>query len=109
MERLLHAVHEEFQTEDEYDGEGSSSHSSISSTSTSSSSSTSRGIGVAVGIGIGGSWVDTGLLHPVNVAGGGSSSSGGIRRFRRSSIGMQRKSAFRQRKLDSLGTWRRKR
>uniref|UniRef100_A0A1I8NMW2 Diacylglycerol kinase n=1 Tax=Stomoxys calcitrans TaxID=35570 RepID=A0A1I8NMW2_STOCA len=31
------------------------------------------------------------------------------RRFRRSSIGMQRKSAFRQRKLDSLGTLRRKR
>ncbi|XP_017481656.1 PREDICTED: eye-specific diacylglycerol kinase [Rhagoletis zephyria] len=32
-----------------------------------------------------------------------------LRRFRRSSIGMQRKAAFRQRKLDSLGTWRKRR
>uniref|UniRef100_A0A1A9Z9P9 Uncharacterized protein n=1 Tax=Glossina pallidipes TaxID=7398 RepID=A0A1A9Z9P9_GLOPL len=32
-----------------------------------------------------------------------------VRRFRRSSIGMQRKAAFRQKKLDSLGTWRRQR
>ncbi|XP_036344429.1 cation channel sperm-associated protein 2-like [Rhagoletis pomonella] len=31
-----------------------------------------------------------------------------LRRFRRSSIGMQRKAAFRQRKLDSLGTWRKR-
>lgn len=31
-----------------------------------------------------------------------------LRRFRRSSIGMQRKAAFRQRKMDSLGTWRKR-
>lgn len=31
-----------------------------------------------------------------------------LRRFRRSSIGMKRKAAFRQRKLDSLGTWRKR-
>ncbi|KAI8121116.1 Eye-specific diacylglycerol kinase [Lucilia cuprina] len=38
-----------------------------------------------------------------------SNSSSSTRRFRRSSVGMQRKSAFRQRKLDSLGNWRHQR
>ncbi|XP_012156468.1 eye-specific diacylglycerol kinase isoform X7 [Ceratitis capitata] len=32
-----------------------------------------------------------------------------LRRFRRSSIGMQRRAAFRQKKMDSLGTWRKRR
>ncbi|KAM7349990.1 retinal degeneration A isoform 2-T4 [Cochliomyia hominivorax] len=36
-----------------------------------------------------------------------NSDTSSTRRFRRSSVGMQRKSAFRQRKLDSLGNWRR--
>ncbi|XP_033172329.1 eye-specific diacylglycerol kinase isoform X18 [Drosophila mauritiana] len=133
MERLLHAVREEFQTEDEYeaevDDEGNALHrSSISSCSSSSSSNSiscscssdgsnstasqplspslpqprrrlqrSDSFG-SVGGGVAG-----------GVAGGGATGAGGVRRFRRSSIGMQRKSAFRQRKLDSLGAWRRKR
>ncbi|XP_017113031.2 eye-specific diacylglycerol kinase isoform X17 [Drosophila elegans] len=146
MERLLHAVREEFQTEDEYEAEvdddgghtthrssissccSSNSNSSCSSNCSSSSNSNSNSINsnsdgsstsasqllpaprrrlqrsdsfgsVGGGVGMGG------------VAGAGATGTvvGGVRRFRRSSIGMQRKSAFRQRKLDSLGAWRRKR
>ncbi|XP_016984641.1 eye-specific diacylglycerol kinase isoform X10 [Drosophila rhopaloa] len=132
MERLLHAVREEFQTEDEYEAEvedeneGHTGHrSSISSCCSNSSNSNSDGSNTSAsqppsqsqslpaprrrlqrsdsfgsvggGVGVGG------------VAGAGVAGAGNVRRFRRSSIGMQRKSAFRQRKLDSLGAWRRKR
>ncbi|XP_017083814.1 eye-specific diacylglycerol kinase isoform X16 [Drosophila eugracilis] len=125
MERLLHAVREEFQTEDEYEEEDEAKtlhRSSISSCSSSSSSSCSsssthsddsntstslptprRRLQRSDSFGSVGSSVAGG------VAGAGAPGAGGVRRFRRSSIGMQRKSAFRQRKLDSLGAWRRKR
>ncbi|XP_017083797.1 eye-specific diacylglycerol kinase isoform X15 [Drosophila eugracilis] len=124
MERLLHAVREEFQTEDEYEEEDEAKtlhRSSISSCSSSSSSSCSsssthsddsntstslptprRRLQRSDSFGSVGSSVAGG------VAGAGAPGAGGVRRFRRSSIGMQRKSAFRQRKLDSLGAWRRK-
>nr|XP_036676621.1 eye-specific diacylglycerol kinase isoform X17 [Drosophila suzukii] len=128
MERLLHAVREEFQTEDEYEEEldrlhrssissccSSNSNSCISnSNSDGSNTSASQPLSPSlptprrrlqrsdsfgsVGGGVAG-----------GVAGAGAAGAGGVRRFRRSSIGMQRKSAFRQRKLDSLGAWRRKR
>nr|XP_036676618.1 eye-specific diacylglycerol kinase isoform X15 [Drosophila suzukii]XP_036676619.1 eye-specific diacylglycerol kinase isoform X15 [Drosophila suzukii] len=127
MERLLHAVREEFQTEDEYEEEldrlhrssissccSSNSNSCISnSNSDGSNTSASQPLSPSlptprrrlqrsdsfgsVGGGVAG-----------GVAGAGAAGAGGVRRFRRSSIGMQRKSAFRQRKLDSLGAWRRK-
>ncbi|XP_032308345.1 eye-specific diacylglycerol kinase isoform X11 [Drosophila ananassae] len=137
MERLLHAVREEFQTEDELEDEDggteargrvahrSSTSSSSSSSSDSCSSDTSslppplplpsarrrlqRGESFGSHTGPMAAWTEEGL------PGSGSSAAvaGGVpgapvRRFRRSSIGIQRKSAFRQRKLDSLGAWRRK-
>ncbi|XP_052849073.1 eye-specific diacylglycerol kinase isoform X18 [Drosophila gunungcola] len=146
MERLLHAVREEFQTEDEYEAEvdddgGHTTHrSSISSccssnsncSSNSSSSSNSNSNSNSINSNSDGSNTSASQLLPAprrrlqrsdsfgsvggsvgmgGVAGAGAAGTvvGGVRRFRRSSIGMQRKSAFRQRKLDSLGAWRRKR
>ncbi|XP_070075235.1 eye-specific diacylglycerol kinase isoform X6 [Drosophila takahashii] len=134
MERLLHAVREEFQTEDEYeetevdvddddDEEHKLHRSSISSCCSSNSNSSSgssnsdcsntsallptprRRLQRSDSFGsVGGGAVAGGVAGAAGAVGGA-----GVRRFRRSSIGMQRKSAFRQRKLDSLGAWRRKR
>ncbi|XP_016948249.2 eye-specific diacylglycerol kinase isoform X12 [Drosophila biarmipes] len=128
MERLLHAVREEFQTEDEYEEEldvDRLHRSSISSCCSSNSDSSS-----CHGHSDGSNTSASQPLPPTlptprrrlqrsdsfgsvggGMAGGvaGAGAAGGVRRFRRSSIGMQRKSAFRQRKLDSLGAWRRKR
>lgn len=145
MERLLHAVREEFQTEDELEDEveagqdedgdsearGRVAHRSSTSSSTTTTSDTyssdtsslppplplpsarrrlQRGESFGSLTGPMAAWTEEGL------PGSGSSAAvaGGVpgapvRRFRRSSIGIQRKSAFRQRKLDSLGAWRRKR
>ncbi|XP_039152826.1 eye-specific diacylglycerol kinase isoform X10 [Drosophila simulans] len=132
MERLLHAVREEFQTEDEYeaevdDEENALHRSSISSCSSSSSNSISCSCSSDGSNSTASQPLSPSLPQPRRrlqrsdsfgsvgggvaggVAGGGATGAGGVRRFRRSSIGMQRKSAFRQRKLDSLGAWRRKR
>ncbi|XP_015010846.2 eye-specific diacylglycerol kinase isoform X15 [Drosophila erecta] len=138
MERLLHAVREEFQTEDEYEDEvddtanglhrssvssccsshSSNSHSSSSSSGSSSSDGSNSTASQPLSPSLpqprrrlqrSDSFGSVGGGVAGGVAGGGAAGAGGVRRFRRSSIGMQRKSAFRQRKLDSLGAWRRKR
>ncbi|XP_070853353.1 eye-specific diacylglycerol kinase isoform X16 [Drosophila suzukii] len=128
MERLLHAVREEFQTEDEYEEELDRLHrSSISSCCSSNSNSyisnsNSDGSNTSASQPLSpslptprrrlqrsDSFGSVGGGVAGGVAGAGAAGAGGVRRFRRSSIGMQRKSAFRQRKLDSLGAWRRKR
>ncbi|XP_070853352.1 eye-specific diacylglycerol kinase isoform X15 [Drosophila suzukii] len=127
MERLLHAVREEFQTEDEYEEELDRLHrSSISSCCSSNSNSyisnsNSDGSNTSASQPLSpslptprrrlqrsDSFGSVGGGVAGGVAGAGAAGAGGVRRFRRSSIGMQRKSAFRQRKLDSLGAWRRK-
>ncbi|TDG41830.1 hypothetical protein AWZ03_011745 [Drosophila navojoa] len=128
MERLLHVVHEEFQTEDEEaedemanvrrrrstsTSSSSSSNSSSSSSSSNSSSSSYSALTSASnqqGEFIVASPACSGAAAAGAVAGAGAGGGAvAVRRFRRSSIGMQRKSAFRQRKLDSVGAWRRKR
>ncbi|XP_049311749.1 eye-specific diacylglycerol kinase isoform X3 [Bactrocera dorsalis] len=92
VEQLLHAVREQTESEDE------------SSDDDADNSADGGGVGGRCKDADDGSESES--SHTVD-----STNSGAplLRRFRRSSIGMQRKAAFRQRKMDSLGTWRKRR